>query len=411
VTEYIYVLLNPAHMQHVKIGRTARSPEERARELSTTGVPMPFVVAYEALVSDGPSAEALIHERLSGEGHRLNPSREFFDVPLKRAIAVVDEVCRSFPAITEPSPGSDDEGGLPLPGEVALLGWEYMVGSESVLQDYVMARGCFERAIALGGDGAAYMNLADLHLWGLGTRKNPGEAIRLLKEGGEKGWLECYWALWLMFSGRALHTYSGADIPENSQDTAHPQNADVAFGWLLDAYKQIGGEIPADQLIEYLEWSRSLIGPDSQAQFYGRYSKQMLASWVLRCQRILERLKQGRAEGIGRAAVLGDDGRTISLKPLMVLNEMLPKWGIPVEPHLREVLGTCDAEDLQYAFSSLPDERAKAWIYTFSRYLPFSQIPTRDAFASAPPEAVSSAAPAAKKPGWLKRVTTGLFGN
>ena len=49
---YVYILINQSYRygglrrKLLKIGQTSRNPEERAKELSSTGVPTPFEVAY-----------------------------------------------------------------------------------------------------------------------------------------------------------------------------------------------------------------------------------------------------------------------------------------------------------------------------------------------------------------------------
>lgn len=93
---YIYVLLNASYAKNIlKIGKTERLPEIRAQELSSaTGVPTKFVVAYEASVADCDLAERLIHEQL--ESYRISASREFFEIPLKEAISVVDPIVRDI---------------------------------------------------------------------------------------------------------------------------------------------------------------------------------------------------------------------------------------------------------------------------------------------------------------------------
>lgn len=89
----VYILRNSALRETVvKIGRTNRSAEIRASELSRpTGIPKPFEVLYEEAVGDCEKAEKLIHQRLSN--HRINQSREFFDLPLKEAVRAVFETC------------------------------------------------------------------------------------------------------------------------------------------------------------------------------------------------------------------------------------------------------------------------------------------------------------------------------
>jgi tetratricopeptide (TPR) repeat protein len=96
---YIYIVINESYKGLVKIGRSSRPPEERAKELSRpTGVPTRFHVAYEEFVADCHLAEKLVHKRL--EQHRVNQRREFFEVALKEAIKVVAEVADEIGAGT-----------------------------------------------------------------------------------------------------------------------------------------------------------------------------------------------------------------------------------------------------------------------------------------------------------------------
>jgi len=92
---YIYILVNPALQKNLlKIGMTSRSPEDRASELSTvTGLPSSFVVAYEEIVPDIELAEKLMHQRL--HKYRTNVRREFFSLPLKNAIEIVNQVSKT----------------------------------------------------------------------------------------------------------------------------------------------------------------------------------------------------------------------------------------------------------------------------------------------------------------------------
>lgn len=81
---YVYILLNPGMPGLVKIGRSDRHPNERARELHVTGTPYPFVAAYWRAVADPISVETLIHEKLAV--HRVSQGREFFRVDITEAI-------------------------------------------------------------------------------------------------------------------------------------------------------------------------------------------------------------------------------------------------------------------------------------------------------------------------------------
>lgn len=84
---YVYVLLNPGLPGKVKIGRTDRNPVDRARELSSTGLPHPFVVAYWKLVPDPVAAEAYLHSVF--DDYRVSKNREFFDASI---VDVIDEI-------------------------------------------------------------------------------------------------------------------------------------------------------------------------------------------------------------------------------------------------------------------------------------------------------------------------------
>ena len=60
---YIYVLINASMPGLIKVGMTTNTPEERAEQLSSaTGVPTPFVVAYQRYVNDCAAAEEFVHK-------------------------------------------------------------------------------------------------------------------------------------------------------------------------------------------------------------------------------------------------------------------------------------------------------------------------------------------------------------
>jgi hypothetical protein len=88
---FVYVLTNRAMPGLIKIGFSTRHPNERATELSTTGVPFSFEVASFVEVDDPSQMESEIHKRLAK--HRVSENREFFRVAVERAVAIVGEVC------------------------------------------------------------------------------------------------------------------------------------------------------------------------------------------------------------------------------------------------------------------------------------------------------------------------------
>ncbi len=88
---YVYILINTSLDGMIKVGRTTRDPQERARELSrATGIPTPFRVAYECLVSDCERVESGLHARLSD--FRVSKGREFFRYPLHLGIKLLEEL-------------------------------------------------------------------------------------------------------------------------------------------------------------------------------------------------------------------------------------------------------------------------------------------------------------------------------
>ena len=93
----VYILKNTAMPNLIKIGHTAKTADERSHELYTTGVPMPFEVAYEldSLEPDHyKKLENEIHKKLAK--YRVNPNREFFEYPADDAIRLLKELHSSF---------------------------------------------------------------------------------------------------------------------------------------------------------------------------------------------------------------------------------------------------------------------------------------------------------------------------
>jgi len=92
---YVYILVNPAFPGFLKVGKTTKDPEARARELSSgSGVPAPFAVAWDAFVNDCDHVEKLIHQQLAHTRSRRD--REFFAIPLKHAISVISNIIDPF---------------------------------------------------------------------------------------------------------------------------------------------------------------------------------------------------------------------------------------------------------------------------------------------------------------------------
>lgn len=77
---YVYILFNSLHPELVKIGKTTKTVEDRLSQINSTGVPMPFVVAYKRRVKDCNYAERCIHNMLDSKMKRFN--KEFFKISL-----------------------------------------------------------------------------------------------------------------------------------------------------------------------------------------------------------------------------------------------------------------------------------------------------------------------------------------
>ncbi|HIJ88819.1 MAG TPA: GIY-YIG nuclease family protein [Desulfuromonadales bacterium] len=80
--------MNPAFPGFLKVGKTTKQPETRARELSSgSGVPASYAVAWDELVTDCDHVEKMIHRHLAHT--RSRKDRDFFAVPLKTAVSIV----------------------------------------------------------------------------------------------------------------------------------------------------------------------------------------------------------------------------------------------------------------------------------------------------------------------------------
>ena len=84
---FVYVVTNDSMPGIVKVGLTSWLPEDRAKDLYTTGVPEPFKVAYRIATSRPEAVERKAHEVL--DEHRTNARREFFRVPVEKATEAV----------------------------------------------------------------------------------------------------------------------------------------------------------------------------------------------------------------------------------------------------------------------------------------------------------------------------------
>jgi hypothetical protein len=80
---YVYIMTNRAMPDLVKIGSTKLPPEDRARQLSTTGVPAPFQVIAFYKFTDELRAERELQAMFSRQ--RVHSRREFFEITIDEA--------------------------------------------------------------------------------------------------------------------------------------------------------------------------------------------------------------------------------------------------------------------------------------------------------------------------------------
>ena len=90
---YVYIMINAAFPNLIKIGRTTKSSDERAVELYTTGTPGKFIVVYDVLVDDCVDIEKQMHELIADKRYAEN--REFFHASSKEAIEILQRISKN----------------------------------------------------------------------------------------------------------------------------------------------------------------------------------------------------------------------------------------------------------------------------------------------------------------------------
>lgn len=88
---FVYILRNEAFSDLLKIGFSTKVPEGRAKELSNTGVPSPYLVSYYCLTDRAKFVESKVHKSLATVRHAAN--REFFKIDLETAVSCIRSNC------------------------------------------------------------------------------------------------------------------------------------------------------------------------------------------------------------------------------------------------------------------------------------------------------------------------------
>lgn len=88
---YIYCISNPSYQNGLfKIGHTNSTPNERMKNLYSSGVPLPFKLELSKKVIYCQEKEKLLHKML--DKYRINSNREFFQLPLETIRVLFDVI-------------------------------------------------------------------------------------------------------------------------------------------------------------------------------------------------------------------------------------------------------------------------------------------------------------------------------
>ena len=86
MNEIIYILINEAMPNYVKIGRTSNL-EQRIRSLDNTSTPLPFECFFACTVKDARFVEKQLHDTFLDS--RVRSTREFFNIAPERAVSAL----------------------------------------------------------------------------------------------------------------------------------------------------------------------------------------------------------------------------------------------------------------------------------------------------------------------------------
>ena len=94
---YVYILTNPAYPTLCKIGK-AINPQKRVKQINSAGIVSEWQLKYALPVVDDYLVEFLVHKHLSYcrcDTHQ-GTSREFFEIDLQGAIALIEKMSPVF---------------------------------------------------------------------------------------------------------------------------------------------------------------------------------------------------------------------------------------------------------------------------------------------------------------------------
>jgi TPR repeat protein len=251
---YIYALINPSLEGLVKVGMTTRDPPDRVRELSAaTGVPTPFVLAYDIYVADCSAAEAYLHTLLERRGYRVSDNREFFSAPLKdviKAMLQVEEANRGTPpprrAAPPPRPRPTTTSGTEWSGLLEEA-QAYYHGEGETLEDKREALKLFKQAAQLEAPDAYYA-LGVMHRDGEGCEPDVDQALEFFKAGVKLGSHECWAEMAMVYTGldhldNAAKCWTKYFRSDSFQEGRNGHEAAYGHAYLVDAIQR---DLPVD---------------------------------------------------------------------------------------------------------------------------------------------------------------------
>lgn len=204
---FVYIMINPSYGEGlVKIGKTTKDPEERAKELSSsTGVATPFIVVYKKLFKNCHLAERLIHELLDEKGYRVNTSREFFAVSISDAINYLLQIPDNDDSfddnLCEELNNNEDNDLAEVYYNTAT---QYANGTDDTFQDYDKAILYYERSANLG-KVAAYRQLGMIWKY---VKHNADKALECFHYAVDNGdWIN-YADIASLYGNEELRCYS-----------------------------------------------------------------------------------------------------------------------------------------------------------------------------------------------------------
>lgn len=267
---FVYVLFNPSAEGLVKIGKTTKDPEERARELSAaTGVPTPFVVVYKAFFQDCASAETFVHTLLINQ--RLSSNKEFFRTSVTEAVNAIIQAEKRFNIES----GSDNiiekkleniqlvtsRSSEEICRDILDTADAYYYGwNENILQDYEEALKLYKQAAKLGCS-EAYRKIGDMYKWGEGVNEDKKQALHYYQQGAQNGDGACW--------GEMAIYYFENNEPGNSDkcwvkfltSPSIKDNPEVNLGYFIDSF------------VKYMDSSQFFKHHESLESFYQELKK------------------------------------------------------------------------------------------------------------------------------------------